>query len=188
MPSATLRALRCAVLVIAVPIACAPAAAAAAAASASAAPAVNLAFDAWAERFAADWVRLKPERATTTQYFSGAEQAALDRQLTPLDGELFRARRLVVDTGLHSKGWTRQQAIDYGIGAAEVERYVARPGQACAYMLGMLRILALRDQAQAALGPKFSLPAFHDLVLGSGSVPLDVLATLVEQWIAEQKG
>ncbi|MES2319187.1 MAG: DUF885 domain-containing protein [Pseudomonadota bacterium] len=106
--------------------------------------------------------------------------------LGALGSELFRARRLVVDTGLHSKGWTRQQAIDYGIGAQEVERYVAWPGQACAYMLGMLRILELREHAKAALGDKFSLPAFHDVVLRTGSVPLDVLAKVLDQWIAEQ--
>ncbi|MBC7453890.1 MAG: DUF885 domain-containing protein, partial [Massilia sp.] len=103
--------------------------------------------------------------------------------LGALGSELFRARRLVVDTGIHSKGWTRQQAIDYGIGAAEVERYTVWPGQACAYMLGMLRILELREKAQAALGDQFSLPAFHDVVLRTGSVPLDVLAKVLDQWI-----
>ncbi len=107
--------------------------------------------------------------------------------LGALGSELFRARRLVVDTGLHSKGWTRQQAIDYGIGAQEVERYVAWPGQANAYMIGMLRIIELREKARKELGGKFSLPAFHDLVLGAGSVPLDVLGELVDGWIAQQK-
>ena len=108
--------------------------------------------------------------------------------LGALGSELFRARRLVVDTGLHSKGWTRQQAIDYGIGAQEVERYVVWPGQACAYMLGMLKILELRDQAKTALGDKFSLPAFHDVILRTGSVPMDVLAKVVDQWIVKQGG
>jgi uncharacterized protein (DUF885 family) len=107
--------------------------------------------------------------------------------LGALGSELFRARRLVVDTGLHTKGWTRQQAIDYGIGAQEVERYVAWPGQACAYMVGMLRILELRDQAKRELGDKFSLPAFHDVVLKNGSVPLDVLGEIVQRWVAQQK-
>ncbi len=106
--------------------------------------------------------------------------------LGALGSELFRARRLVVDTGLHNKGWTRQQAIDYGIGAQEVERYVVWPGQACAYMLGMLRIIELREHAKSALGDKFSLPAFHDVVLQTGSVPLDVLAKVIDQWIAGQ--
>lgn len=104
-----------------------------------------------------------------------------------LSTELFRARRLVVDTGLHAKGWTRQQGIDYGIEAKEVERYIVRPGQACAYMLGMLRILELREQAKTTLGEKFSLAGFHDVVLKTGSVPLDVLANVVAQWIAGQK-
>ena len=103
--------------------------------------------------------------------------------LGALGSELFRARRLVVDTGIHSKGWTRQQAIDYGIGAAEVERYTVWPGQACAYMLGMLRILELRETAKTALGDKFSLPGFHDVVLKTGSVPLDVLAKVLDGWI-----
>lgn len=106
--------------------------------------------------------------------------------LGALGSELFRARRLVVDTGLHSKGWTRQQAIDYGIGAAEVERYVVWPGQACAYMLGMLRILELRDKAKLALGERFTLPGFHDVILKNGSVPMDVLAKIIDQWIADQ--
>jgi uncharacterized protein (DUF885 family) len=107
--------------------------------------------------------------------------------LGALGSELFRARRLVVDTGLHTKGWTRQQAIDYGIGAQEVERYVAWPGQANAYMVGMLRILELRDRAKRELGDKFSLPAFHDVVLKNGSVPLDVLGEIIQRWIVKQK-
>lgn len=107
--------------------------------------------------------------------------------LGALGSELFRARRLVVDTGLHSKGWTRQQAIDYGLKPSEVERYIVWPGQANAYMLGMLRILELRDKAKAELGPTFSLPGFHDVVLRSGSVPMDVLGKLIDEWIASQK-
>lgn len=107
--------------------------------------------------------------------------------LGALGSELFRARRLVVDTGLHTKGWTRQQAIDYGIGAQEVERYVAWPGQATAYMIGMLRILELREKARTELGDKFSLPGFHDVVLRTGSVPMDVLTDVVDRWIAGQK-
>jgi uncharacterized protein (DUF885 family) len=106
--------------------------------------------------------------------------------LGALDAQLFRARRLVVDTGLHAKRWTRQQAIDYGISAQEVERYVSNPGQACAYMIGMLRILALREQAQVALGGRFSLKTFHDVVLRAGSVPLDVLGGVVTRWITVQ--
>jgi uncharacterized protein (DUF885 family) len=104
--------------------------------------------------------------------------------LGALDAQLFRARRLVVDTGLHARRWTRQQAIDYGIGAAEVDRYVVNPGQACAYMIGMLELLAQRERARTALGARFDLKAFHDVVLKTGSVPLDVLGGVVERWAA----
>ena len=123
---------------------------------------------------------LYAERLAIEQGWYAGEPTSL---LGALDAQLFRARRLVVDTGLHAKRWTRQQAIDYGISASEVERYVVNPGQACAYMIGMLHILALREEAQTALGPKFSLPAFHDVVLKTGSVPLDVLSTVVRQWV-----
>lgn len=107
--------------------------------------------------------------------------------LGALDAQLFRARRLVVDTGLHARRWTRQQAIDYGIGAQEVERYVAHPGQACAYMIGMLRILELRDRARTELGPRFVLKDFHDVVLQTGSVPLDVLADVLQRWVRDKQ-
>ena len=100
---------------------------------------------------------------------------------------LFRARRLVVDTGLHAMKWTRQQAIDFGIKASEVERYVVNPGQACAYKIGMLKILELRAKAQKELGPKFEIKKFHNLVLQTGNVPLAVLATAVDNWIAATK-
>lgn len=131
---------------------------------------------------------LYAERLAVEQGWYGDEkQGDVPGLLGALGSELFRARRLVVDTGLHSKGWTRQQAIDYGIGAQEVERYVAWPGQACAYMIGMLRIIELRDKAKQELGDRFSLPAFHDVVLKNGSVPLDVLGQIVDRWIARQK-
>lgn len=104
--------------------------------------------------------------------------------LGALDSQLFRARRLVVDTGLHAKRWTREQAIAYGIGAQEVERYVSNPGQACAYMIGMLRILELRQEAQKALGSRFDMKAFHDVILTTGSVPLDVLGEVTRRWTA----
>ena len=102
--------------------------------------------------------------------------------LGALDSQLFRARRLVVDTGLHAKRWTREQAIAYGIGAQEVERYVVNPGQACAYMIGMLRLLALRDEASKAMGARYTLKGYHDVVLKTGSVPLDVLGEVVRRW------
>ena len=127
---------------------------------------------------------LYAERLAVEQGWYEGDVAGL---LGALGSELFRARRLVVDTGLHTKGWTREQAIAYGIGAQEVERYVAWPGQACAYMIGMLRIVDLREHAKQELGAKFSLPAFHDVVLRNGSVPLNVLGEIVERWIAAQK-
>ncbi len=125
-----------------------------------------------------------------------AERLAIDENwyegdphslLGALGSQLFRARRLVVDTGLHTRQWTREQAIAYGIGASEVERYVVNPGQATAYMIGMLRILALRDEAKAELGTRFDIKAFHDVVLKTGSVPLDVLADVVRGWTLAQK-
>lgn len=109
-------------------------------------------------------------------------------RLGQLDAELFRARRLVVDTGLHAMKWTRQQAIDYGIAPSEVDRYVVMPGQACAYKIGMLRILELRAKAQQALGDRFNIKAFHNVVLETGNVPLPVLEQVVDEWIASQKG
>jgi len=107
-------------------------------------------------------------------------------KLGAIGSELFRARRLVVDTGLHTLGWSRERAIAYGISASEVERYITNPGQACSYMIGMLRILEMRERARAALGPRFSLPDFHDIVLTTGSVPLAVLERVVADWTAAQ--
>jgi uncharacterized protein (DUF885 family) len=108
--------------------------------------------------------------------------------LGQLDAELFRARRLVVDTGLHAKHWTRQQAIDYGIEPSEVERYVVLPGQACSYMIGELKIIELRDKTRRALGDRFSIQKFHDTVFDSGTVPLDVLDRQVDNYIRTAGG
>jgi uncharacterized protein (DUF885 family) len=107
--------------------------------------------------------------------------------LGALDSQLFRARRLVVDTGLHAKKWTREQAIAYGISAQEVERYVSNPGQACAYMVGMLHILSLRDEVMKSQGAKFDIKAFHDVVLKTGSVPLEVLSEAVRGWTRQRQ-
>ncbi len=107
--------------------------------------------------------------------------------LGQMQAELFRARRLVVDTGLHAKRWTRQQAIDYGIEASEIERYVATPGQACSYMLGQLKILELRDRAKAEMKDRFSERAFHNVVLAAGSVPLEILEGEVDGYIRSKK-
>jgi len=107
--------------------------------------------------------------------------------------ELLRAARLVVDTGLHAKDWSREQAIDYMVNTtglargevtSEVERYMADPGQACAYKVGELKILALRAKARAALGARFDLKDFHAVVLENGGVPLTLLEQLVDEWIA----
>jgi len=111
--------------------------------------------------------------------------------------ELWRAARLVVDTGLHSKRWTREEAIDYLLQntpnaewdcVKAIERYIAMPGQATAYMIGKIRILELRDRAQQQLGDAFDIREFHDTVLASGPVPLDVLAANVERMIANKQG
>jgi uncharacterized protein (DUF885 family) len=113
-----------------------------------------------------------------------------------LTGDIWRAIRLVVDTGVHSQHWTRQQMIDYfhdhsSIGEtsvqAETDRYIAWPSQALAYKIGQLKILELRDRAKTALGPKFDIRAFHDQVLDSGALPLDVLEQRINDWIAQQK-
>src|SRR5206468_5262303 len=101
---------------------------------------------------------------------SGWYEGDLEGRLGQLDSELFRARRLVVDTGIHAKRWTRQQAIDYGIEASEIERYVVNPGQACSYMMGELKLLELRDKAKKTLGDKFNIREYHDAVLSAGTV------------------
>jgi uncharacterized protein (DUF885 family) len=113
-----------------------------------------------------------------------------------LTSEMWRAVRLVVDTGLHAKGWTEQQAIAYfaantSIPAAavqsEVRRYLVVPGQATAYKIGMIRIQQLRARAEAELGERFDIRGFHDTILGGGAMPLDLLEQRVNQWIAERK-
>jgi uncharacterized protein (DUF885 family) len=119
---------------------------------------------------------------------SGWYEGDVEGLLGQLDAELFRARRLVVDTGLHTQHWTRQQAIDYGIEASEVERYVVNPGQACSYMMGELKILELRDKAKKALGTKFSFYEFHNVVLGAGTVPLELLERQVDNYIRAAGG
>lgn len=114
-----------------------------------------------------------------------------------LQADIWRAIRLVVDTGVHHDHWTRQQMVDFFHAhsaidetsmQAEVDRYIAWPSQALAYKMGQLKILELRARARKALGDKFDIKAFHDEVLDSGALPLDVLETRVDAWIAQQKG
>lgn len=114
-----------------------------------------------------------------------------------LVNEIWRAIRLVTDTGLHAKGWTEADAIKYfsenssiapGAIQAEVRRYMVIPGQATGYKIGMLKIQELRKHAETELGDKFDLKAFHDVVLGGGALPLDILEKVVKEWIAEVKG
>ena len=112
-----------------------------------------------------------------------------------LDAELFRAARLVVDTGIHAQGWSEDQAVDYMVktgraspdqARAEVRRYITLPGQATGYKIGMLKIMELRHRAEQKLGGRFDIKGFHDLLIGSGSLPLPILERRVDEWIAKQ--
>ncbi len=112
-----------------------------------------------------------------------------------LGDEMHRAIRLVVDVGIHAKGWTREQAIKYMLdneaiseqaATAEIERYMAIPAQALSYKIGQLKILELRKKASDALGDQFNLALFHDEVLKYGCLPLDVLESIIEEWIKNQ--
>lgn len=129
----------------------------------------------------------------------GFHPTPLDR-LGQLQAELFRAVRLVVDTGIHAKRWTREQAIEWmlantGMGevevTAEIERYIVLPGQACAYKIGQMKLLELRERARTALGSRLApdafLRAFHDAVLANGALPLEVLDVEMDRWIAQQR-
>jgi uncharacterized protein (DUF885 family) len=109
---------------------------------------------------------------------------------------MLRAMRLVVDSGIHSKGWTRDQAIQYMLdnsgegrtdATAEVERYIAIPGQAVAYKVGALKIQELRRKAEAELGPKFDIRQFHAQLLNTGALPLTILEAKIDRWIAAKK-
>jgi uncharacterized protein (DUF885 family) len=114
-----------------------------------------------------------------------------------LSTEIWRAIRLVVDTGLHAKGWTEQEAVDYflanspsaeGAIRSEVQRYIVWPGQATSYKIGMMKILELREKARAELGDSFDIKGFHDTVLGGGALPLEILERRVNDWVATRKG
>lgn len=144
--------------------------------------------------------------APFTAYIEGwalyAERVTWEQGLMPtnadnigrLTAELFRAVRLVVDTGIHHKRWTREEAIEYMLAntgmaesdvISEIERYIVLPGQATAYKVGMMKILELRQKAMDSLGDQFDLRDFHDVVLKNGAVPLDILERLVDEYIAE---
>jgi uncharacterized protein (DUF885 family) len=125
----------------------------------------------------------------------GLYSSDLDR-LGMLTGDSMRAGRLVVDTGMHALGWSRQRAVDFmrtntpltaGEIEVEVDRYIADPGQALAYMVGRLEIQRMRAEAERRLGDRFDIRSFHDTVLGSGSLPLPVLADLVGRWVGTQE-
>ena len=114
-----------------------------------------------------------------------------------LGSEMWRAVRLVVDTGLHAKGWGQEQAVQYflenapvteGAARSEIRRYMVLPGQATGYKIGMLKIQELRSRAETALGEDFDIRAFHDVVLGGGALPLTILEARVDRWIAELRG
>lgn len=111
-----------------------------------------------------------------------------------LQAEMFRAVRLVVDTGIHYKKWTREEAIEYMVlntgmttteVVTEIERYIVIPGQACAYKIGMLKILELRERAKLELGDRFDLKQFHNVVLKNGAVPLDILEEIIDSYIQD---
>jgi uncharacterized protein (DUF885 family) len=129
------------------------------------------------------WALYAEKLAVESGWYEGDPEGVLGQ----LSAELWRARRLVVDTGLHSKKWTREQGIEYGIEPSEVERYVVLPGQACSYMIGQLRLLEIRDRARQQLGDKFSLRGFHSAVLDTGTAPLGLLEQEVEKYVKSVK-
>lgn len=141
--------------------------------------------------FSEGWA-LYAERLTDEM---GLFQSPYER-LGMLQAQLFRAVRLVVDTGIHHERWTREEAIEYmfettgmprGDVVAEIERYIVMPGQACSYMVGMLHIQSLRDRAEEELGDAFNLSDFHDAVLGNGALPLFLLTEEIDRWIESVK-
>jgi len=142
--------------------------------------------------YAEGWALYTEQLAWELGFYDGDPFGNLGR----LQAEMFRAVRLVVDTGIHAKKWTREQAIDYMVEntgmnrsevTTEVERYIVMPGQACAYKIGMMKILELRERTKQALGEQFDLKEFHNVVLKNGSVPLDILEQLVDEYIDEYK-
>jgi uncharacterized protein (DUF885 family) len=144
----------------------------------------------WVNAYGEGW-GLYAERLADEMGLYGSE---LDR-VGMLEADSLRASRLVVDTGLHAMGWTRQQAVDFlydhtalsrVTAEAEIDRYIASPGQATGYMIGRLEIVRLRRGAEARLGERFDIRQFHDVVLGGGMLPLSALADRVERWVARR--
>ena len=129
------------------------------------------------------WALYAERLAAENGWYDGDPEGLLGQ----MDAALFRARRLVVDTGIHTKGWTRQQAIDYGIEASEIDRYVVLPGQATSYMVGQLKLVELRDKARTALGARFDPKAFHNAVLSMGTAPLTMIEEQVDRYIANAR-
>ena len=145
----------------------------------------------WNSGFGEGWALYSERLADELGLFDGP----LDK-IGLLSDQAARAARLVIDSGLHAKGWSRQQAVDYMLAntawaptdiESEINRYISWPGQATAYMLGMLEIRRLRDLAESGLGDKFKLRGFHDRVLGTGSITLPMLEESITAWIAEQR-
>ena len=146
--------------------------------------------DIWYSAYAEGWALYAEELAREMGAFQDPYS-----DFGRLASELFRAVRLVVDTGLHARGWSEQQAVDYMLAnttlpevtvRSEVRRYLSLPGQATSYKIGMLKLLELRNRAQAALGDRFDIRGFHDAVLGGGSLPMRILERRVDGWIAGQ--
>lgn len=143
--------------------------------------------------FAEGWALYAERLAKEMGLYEGDPYGDLGR----LQSELFRAARLVVDTGIHAKGWSREEAIDYMVDSGavtdrsdavvEIERYVVWPGQALGYKMGMLKILEMRQKAKETLGGKFDIRKFHDKLLVEGGLPLTVMESEINKWIAEQQ-
>ena len=142
--------------------------------------------------YAEGWAMYSEQLAYEMGYYKDKPYANLGR----LQSELFRAVRLVVDSGIHYKKWTREAAIQYMLEntgmansevVSEIERYIVTPGQACAYKVGMIKVLQLREKAKVELKDKFDLKEFHDVVLKNGAVPLDILDELISEYIITKK-
>ena len=143
---------------------------------------------AWIPAYSEGWALYSERLADEMGLFS----STLDR-IGMLSADSMRAGRLVVDTGIHALGWSRQEAINYFAANSpmsiptiegEVDRYIGWPGQALTYMIGRLEIQKLRTEAERALGAEFDIREFHDTVIGSGMLPLETLGTVVRDWVA----